>query len=206
MEQEEQRLLSDQKEEGDYFAHATRYKRQERSLTHRAFPLYVLTIHVFLILSILSNVYQSTHARGDLTQPSICTSTLSASRSARPLTEHMLVPELTSLHTIVKTEHPAHGDNSSNYAGQPSNLTAATWKHLLDRMSLLYLSRASRSQQNAAFYFNISDAELTRAGFSSSSAVRVKGGGYLASLGVYHQLHCLVCVPLLPPPPIPIPS
>lgn len=47
----------------------------------------------------------------------------------------------------------------------------------------------------AAFYFNISSGELAVANFSGDTAVRVKDGGYLASLGVYHELHCLVSIP-----------
>src|SRR5690242_6306173 len=43
-----------------------------------------------------------------------------------------------------------------------------------------------------AFYFNISEEEVVAAGFPTDGTVRVQEGGYLASLGVYHQLHCLV--------------
>ena len=35
--------------------------------------------------------------------------------------------------------------------------------------------------------------ELAQAGESPSTAIELLDGGYLASLGVYHDLHCLVC-------------
>jgi hypothetical protein len=43
-----------------------------------------------------------------------------------------------------------------------------------------------------ALYFNASKEELLADGASLETSVQVKGGGYIAALGVYHEIHCLV--------------
>jgi hypothetical protein len=43
-----------------------------------------------------------------------------------------------------------------------------------------------------ALHFNASLAELQRAGESLENLAGLEGGGYVAALGVYHELHCLV--------------
>ncbi|KAK8080941.1 hypothetical protein PG997_008759 [Apiospora hydei] len=40
-------------------------------------------------------------------------------------------------------------------------------------------------------YFNATVEELERAGESLDNVTRLTGGGYLASIGVYHELHCV---------------
>ncbi|KAF1973173.1 hypothetical protein BU23DRAFT_465640 [Bimuria novae-zelandiae CBS 107.79] len=62
----------------------------------------------------------------------------------------------------------------SEFQGPPNNVTGAAWTALLQ-----------------PFYFNISVDELSTADVSPSTAIQVKDGGFLASLGVYHELHCL---------------
>lgn len=42
-----------------------------------------------------------------------------------------------------------------------------------------------------AVYFNATKEELERAGESFEDIAELEGGGYPASLGVYHELHCL---------------
>ncbi|KAF2269568.1 hypothetical protein CC78DRAFT_509075 [Lojkania enalia] len=44
---------------------------------------------------------------------------------------------------------------------------------------------------NIALYFNASSAEVEAAGVLSNNLVQYHGGGYIASLGVYHDIHCL---------------
>jgi hypothetical protein len=44
----------------------------------------------------------------------------------------------------------------------------------------------------AAVMIRASYDELARAGESPESSIQLQAGGYLASLGVYHDLHCLV--------------
>ncbi|RDA95314.1 hypothetical protein CP533_3531 [Ophiocordyceps camponoti-saundersi (nom. inval.)] len=40
-------------------------------------------------------------------------------------------------------------------------------------------------------FFNVSREELQRAGESMEEVVEASDGGYLAALGVYHEIHCL---------------
>jgi hypothetical protein len=49
----------------------------------------------------------------------------------------------------------------------------------------------TRLSDDTALYFNASEDELILAGASPVTSVQVKDGGYIASLGVYHELHCL---------------
>ncbi|KAL5430551.1 hypothetical protein PMIN05_010143 [Paraphaeosphaeria minitans] len=84
------------------------------------------------------------------------------------------VPELQKLQHRIKTHHAEHGVKNSDYQGVPSNVTAAAWTALLQ-----------------PFFFNASASGLSAASVSPADAVRDKQSGYLASLGVYHELHCL---------------
>jgi hypothetical protein len=43
-----------------------------------------------------------------------------------------------------------------------------------------------------ATFFAATEAELLRAGANVEESVKLAEGGYLASLGVYHEIHCLV--------------
>lgn len=43
-----------------------------------------------------------------------------------------------------------------------------------------------------AAYFNATFEDLKRAGESLENVTQLTGGGYLASIGVYHELHCVV--------------
>lgn len=47
----------------------------------------------------------------------------------------------------------------------------------------------------SAVYFKAEREELERAGESMDDKVELEQGGYLANLGVYHELHCLVSRP-----------
>jgi hypothetical protein len=46
-------------------------------------------------------------------------------------------------------------------------------------------------------FFNASLQELARAGERLENLAELTDGGFLASIGVYHELHCLVCNPQL---------
>lgn len=46
-------------------------------------------------------------------------------------------------------------------------------------------------------YFNATAAELVSSEVPLENAVKVSGGGYLAALGVYHEMHCIVSKLLL---------
>lgn len=43
-----------------------------------------------------------------------------------------------------------------------------------------------------ATYFNTTQEELQRAGEKLENLTELVGGGYLATIGVYHEIHCLV--------------
>lgn len=43
-------------------------------------------------------------------------------------------------------------------------------------------------------YFAASREELLKAGESPENGAKLPGGGYLAMIGVYHELHCLVSI------------
>jgi hypothetical protein len=48
------------------------------------------------------------------------------------------------------------------------------------------------TKMNSAMFFNASLEELRRAGESLEGVAEVEEGGYSATIGVYHELHCLV--------------
>ena len=85
-----------------------------------------------------------------------------------------IFPELRHLGKVTKNEHATNHKAYTNYSGPPNDANAAAWKQLLQPL-----------------YFNISYTEIQAAGASPADSVRVKEGGYIASLGVYHELHCL---------------
>ncbi|KAH7127179.1 hypothetical protein B0J11DRAFT_567891, partial [Dendryphion nanum] len=68
------------------------------------------------------------------------------------------------------TKHSEH----SSFSGPPSTENDDDWKELL-----------------RPIYFNASARELKKAHIDESDAVRYAGGGFIASLGVYHDMHCL---------------
>lgn len=43
-----------------------------------------------------------------------------------------------------------------------------------------------------AAYFNATKDEFNKAGETMENAAELREGGYLAAIGVYHELHCLV--------------
>lgn len=59
----------------------------------------------------------------------------------------------------------------SPYIGQPGNISDGSWNNLFANMSI-----------------RVTEEELSSRGQSS---VALPGGGYLAWLGVYHELHCV---------------
>ncbi|PHH86940.1 hypothetical protein CDD83_9555 [Cordyceps sp. RAO-2017] len=74
----------------------------------------------------------------------------------------------------VGARHVASDAEHGVYAGPPSLEQEKAWDALVEPT-----------------YFNLSREELARAGESAEAVVEVASGGYLAALGVYHELHCL---------------
>ncbi|RCI13931.1 hypothetical protein L249_8162 [Ophiocordyceps polyrhachis-furcata BCC 54312] len=66
-----------------------------------------------------------------------------------------------------------HGEHSV-YAGPPSTEQEKAWDALVQPT-----------------YFNLSRDELERTGEPADRIVEAVAGGYMASLGVYHEIHCL---------------
>ncbi|KAI1127871.1 hypothetical protein F5Y10DRAFT_277833 [Nemania abortiva] len=74
----------------------------------------------------------------------------------------------------VNTKHVTDPGYHSVYAGPPSEEQDEAWDRLITPV-----------------YFNISREELMRAGESFEHIIELTDGGYIASLGVYHELHCV---------------
>ncbi|KAI8954458.1 hypothetical protein F4801DRAFT_605372 [Xylaria longipes] len=72
------------------------------------------------------------------------------------------------------SEHATDPGHSSVYSGYPSEEQEDAWDRLI-----------------TPSYLNISQDELTRAGESFDNVIELTGGGYIVSLAVYHELHCL---------------
>jgi hypothetical protein len=60
------------------------------------------------------------------------------------------------------------------YGGPPTEEQNKAWDHLME-----------------GAFFNATISEFTRAGESVENLTQLTEGGYLASIGVYHELHCL---------------
>jgi hypothetical protein len=56
--------------------------------------------------------------------------------------------------------------------------------------------KGSSTDDDIAVYFNATVEELEKAGESFVNMAELTDGGYPASLGVYHELHCVVRCPL----------
>ncbi|KAF2728223.1 hypothetical protein EJ04DRAFT_569715 [Polyplosphaeria fusca] len=101
----------------------------------------------------------------------------------------VIFSELRKLRHEVQRDHVTNHTAFTAYSGHPTEDKVAAWQQLLQPL-----------------YFNASVEELQLAGADPATAVRVKDGGYIASLGVYHELHCLNKLRsflYLPPDPTP---
>ncbi|KAI0861820.1 hypothetical protein F4860DRAFT_513615 [Xylaria cubensis] len=72
------------------------------------------------------------------------------------------------------TKHATDPGHHSVYSGPPSEEQEDAWDRLI-----------------MPAYLNASRDELTRAGESFENVIELVGGGYVVSLAVYHELHCL---------------
>lgn len=105
---------------------------------------------------------------------SIFTNIYLASQIHAPLPRLTVFADLRRLPMVIQTEHPIEGVRNSAFDGPPDDTRAGAWDSLL---------------QN--FYIRASTSEVLGAGFDPSVPVRLKDGDYLASLGVYQEMHCL---------------
>ncbi|XXH04605.1 hypothetical protein Hte_011022 [Hypoxylon texense] len=74
----------------------------------------------------------------------------------------------------INEEHSTDHKKHTKYSGFPTPEQNAAWSALMKPI-----------------FFNASFDELRRAGESLENLAAVKGGGYAATIGVYHELHCL---------------
>ncbi|KAI1307732.1 hypothetical protein F5Y03DRAFT_405382 [Xylaria venustula] len=88
--------------------------------------------------------------------------------------QHSWSPVQDSVEYELRNEHATDPGHKSIYAGPPSVEQEEAWDHLITPV-----------------YFNISKEELSRAGESFENIIELTEGGYIASVGVYHELHCL---------------
>ncbi|KAI1173475.1 hypothetical protein F4777DRAFT_589853 [Nemania sp. FL0916] len=88
--------------------------------------------------------------------------------------EHSWSPAQDSVTYSVNTEHATDHNHYSEYSGPPSAEQDEAWDRLITPV-----------------YFNISRQELERAGESFENIIELTDGGYIASLGAYHELHCV---------------
>ncbi|KAI1129775.1 hypothetical protein F5Y10DRAFT_145402 [Nemania abortiva] len=101
---------------------------------------------------------------------------LSTRRSLPAL--HSDGPSWSPAHKVVKyeisSEHGLDPHSHSNYSGPPTDEQDRAWDHLIRPV-----------------FFKASREELERAGESVENSIELVGGGYAATLGVHHELHCL---------------
>jgi hypothetical protein len=86
----------------------------------------------------------------------------------------LILIEVTAIdHLDVKMHHESYNlYDSTKFVGPPGPETDTTWHQLLqDR------------------YIRVSEEELLR---NERTSVELPGGGYLAWIGVFHELHCTV--------------
>ncbi|KAF2812868.1 uncharacterized protein BDZ99DRAFT_555817 [Mytilinidion resinicola] len=88
----------------------------------------------------------------------------------------------------------ASDHSSSKYSGLPNDDNTQAWDDLIMREP----SQRSPSEklfqkltQPKATFFNTSADELAQVGEEVDNSVRLADGGYIAGLGVYHDIHCL---------------
>ncbi|KAI1432589.1 hypothetical protein GGR50DRAFT_586863 [Xylaria sp. CBS 124048] len=74
----------------------------------------------------------------------------------------------------LNSEHSTEHDKHSRYSGEPTPDQDAAWDDLIRPM-----------------FFNASIEELQRGGERLENLAAVQGGGYAATIGAYHELHCL---------------
>ncbi|KAG8163786.1 hypothetical protein KVR01_007083 [Diaporthe batatas] len=83
-------------------------------------------------------------------------------------------PIQSSVEYEINAEHATDHRKFSKYSGPPREELEHAWGALIRPL-----------------YFNASYEELRRGGESLENLAAVKGGGYAATIGVYHELHCL---------------
>ncbi len=90
-------------------------------------------------------------------------------------------------------DRDTHGHQKvQKYAGRPTEEKDKAWDRLIKREPLSALRPQIGINAISAAYFNATLRDLERAGESLDDVTELTGGGYLASIGVFHELHCVV--------------
>ncbi|PVI03215.1 hypothetical protein DM02DRAFT_521275 [Periconia macrospinosa] len=83
-------------------------------------------------------------------------------------------PAMAAIRYVVKNEHDASHSSYTAFSGPPNEDNIHAWEDLIQPT-----------------FFSATEQELVNSGVQVDNAVQLREGGYLASLGVHHQLHCL---------------
>ena len=75
------------------------------------------------------------------------------------------------------------------YAGDPSPELDLAWHYLFEGMQLLTCPKIV-TEQALDNNIRVEKPDLDDLGLDS---IQLADGGYVAQLGVFHELHCLVC-------------
>ncbi|OCL14663.1 hypothetical protein AOQ84DRAFT_280564 [Glonium stellatum] len=83
-------------------------------------------------------------------------------------------PAKGSISYVISSEHSTDHLKYSAYSGPPSEENNRAWETLIEPT-----------------FFGATEQELIEAGESVNDSVKLAAGGYVAALGVYHEIHCL---------------
>jgi len=92
---------------------------------------------------------------------------------------------------------PKH--TASPYSRPPTAESDRAWDELVRCERSTYPSKMVVLMLFTATYFNATREELERAGEKFQVMAELVDGGYMATLGVYHEIHCVVSMPLYLP-------
>ncbi|KAF2015189.1 hypothetical protein BU24DRAFT_482779, partial [Aaosphaeria arxii CBS 175.79] len=95
---------------------------------------------------------------------------------------------------IVSSEHSVDHDNYTKYSGPPTHENTKAWENLIPHKHhyITFRNFMYSYSKISATFFSLSEDELRASGESLHDSVQLADeDGYLAALGVYHELHCL---------------
>ncbi|ORY16977.1 hypothetical protein BCR34DRAFT_597362 [Clohesyomyces aquaticus] len=83
-------------------------------------------------------------------------------------------PARESIDFMLKNEHATDHSVQSKYSGYPNDDNNKAWEDLIQPT-----------------FFGATEQEIMQAGDTVDDSVKLEDGGYVAALGVYHEVHCL---------------
>lgn len=178
------------KEEREY--HPAPPSRGKTIITTR---IYMVVIHlfVFYLLFRLWDQQNGTHKNSLVSGESWCKYPSFKRSNKRDLLTLKEAPARDFLEYEINSEHATEHTKHSKYSGTPTHAQDTAWDDLIRRMLNPALSPTSATDNRGlAMFFNASLEELQRGGEMVKNLAVVEGGGYAATIGAYHELHCLV--------------